>query len=72
MLLVGLAPGALNIKAPIINAILNPFNLVLCQTSANAAPVALTGRGFQDAWGINGQYLQLFFDAYDTILSYQV
>jgi len=68
MLFVALAPAALNVKAPIINAILAPFNLILCQTAANTAPVAVTGRSF-DEWEMDTTYIQLFFNAYDMIMS---
>lgn len=40
MLLVGILPMALNIKAPIINALLNPFGLSLCSIAAPASTAA--------------------------------
>ena len=40
MLLVGILPMALNIKAPIINALLNPFGLSLCSIGAPASAAA--------------------------------
>ena len=40
MLLVGILPMALNIKAPIINALLNPFGLSLCSIAAPASAAA--------------------------------
>merc|ERR1712020_472742 len=43
-LIVAIIPGTLSFKAPIINALLNAFNLQLC-TTANP-PVAFTGRSF--------------------------
>jgi hypothetical protein len=42
-LIVAIIPGTLSFKAPIINALLNTFNLQLC-TTANP-PVAFTGTG---------------------------
>ena len=66
MLLVALLPGALNLKAPIINAILNPFNLTLCST-ANGAITAVTGRSLEDNEYSN--YIQLFQTTYDLLMS---
>jgi hypothetical protein len=43
-LLVGILPGALGLKAPIINALLAPLGLQLCTTAV--PPVAFTGRSF--------------------------
>ena len=43
-LLVGILPGALGLKAPIINALLAPLGLQLCTTAT--PPVAFTGRSF--------------------------
>ena len=43
-LIVAIIPGTLAFKAPIINALLNTFNLQLCTT--DATPVAFTGRSF--------------------------
>lgn len=68
MLLVALAPAALNVKAPIVNAILAPFNLILCQTDPANPPVAVTGRSF-DEWEMDTTYIQLFFNAYDMIMA---
>jgi hypothetical protein len=45
-LLVGILPMALSIKAPIVNAILLPFNLGLCDITNPAAPMLFTGRSF--------------------------
>ncbi len=70
MLLVALLPGALSIKAPIIQAILGPFNLGLCNINANAAPTLVTGRsmdGFEDNEYSN--YIQLFDTVYQMIMS---
>ena len=44
-LLTGILPMALDIKAPIINALLMPFGLQLCDTAGNPFP----GRAFQDS-----------------------
>jgi len=41
-LLIAVIPGTLSFKAPIINAVLNPFSLQLCTTAS--PPVAFTGR----------------------------
>ena len=43
-LIVAIIPGTLSFKAPIINALLNAFNLQLCTT--DNPPVAFTGRSF--------------------------
>jgi len=43
-LIVAIIPGTLSFKAPIINALLNTFNLQLCTTAT--PPVAFTGRSF--------------------------
>ena len=67
MLLVALAPAALNVKAPIINAILAPFNLVLCSTTVAGAPTVVSGRSL-DEWEMDTTYIQLFFNAYDMIM----
>lgn len=45
-LLVGVLPMALAIKAPIVNAILLPFNLGLCDITNPATPTLFTGRSF--------------------------
>jgi hypothetical protein len=68
MLFVALAPAALNVKAPIVNAILAPFNLVLCMTDATTGPTVVTGRSF-DEWEMDTTYIQLFFNAYDMIMA---
>lgn len=68
MLFVALAPAALNVKAPIVNAILAPFNLILCATSATGTPTPVTGRSF-DEWEMDTTYIQLFFNAYDMIMA---
>lgn len=43
MLLTGILPMALGIKAPIINALLAPFNLALAEVCDPAAPAVFTG-----------------------------
>lgn len=43
MLLTGILPMALGIKAPIINALLAPFNLALAQVCDPANPAVFTG-----------------------------
>jgi hypothetical protein len=70
MLVVALFPAALSIKAPIIQAILNPFNLGLCNIVAGNPPTLVMGRSLEDS-DLNPEYVQyinLFMDSYSYIM----
>jgi len=57
-LIVAIIPGTLSFKAPIINALLQPFSLQLC-TTANPPVAFPTARGFtaRDMEGVFGSEL---------------
>lgn len=57
-LIVAIIPGTLSFKAPIINALLNTFNLQLCTT--DAVPVPFNGRSFT-ARDMEGVFDSQFF-----------
>jgi len=62
-LLVGILPMALNIKAPIINAILGPFGLSLCSIAAPAsaaAPVVFPAGRSLEGRSLDGNSLKDF------------
>jgi len=68
VLLVGILPLALNIKAPIVNAILAPFGLTLCDITDPAVPVAVTGRGFSEDFGFSEESGRMMGDAIATFV----
>jgi len=60
-LIVAIIPGTLSFKAPIINALLNPFELQLCTT--DAVPVAFTGSRSFSARDMEGVFDSQFFSS---------
>merc|ERR1719295_1151918 len=68
VLLVGILPLALNIKAPIVNAILAPFGLTLCDITDPTPPVAVTGRAFSEDFGFSEESGRMMGDAIATFV----
>merc|ERR1719391_515852 len=71
VILVGILPLALGIKAPIVNAILAPFGLSLCDITAGVnAPVAVpaAGRAFAEDFGFSEETGQIVADTLATVI----
>merc|ERR1719166_809247 len=71
VILVGILPLALGIKAPIVNAILAPFGLSLCDITAGVnAPVAVpaAGRAFGEDFGLSEETGQIVADTLATVI----
>jgi len=73
VLVVGILPMALNIKAPIINMLLGPFNLALCTPVAGGTPTLFpattTGRSLAEDFGVSEDMMQIISDAYATLVN---
>ena len=72
VLVVGILPMALNIKAPIINMLLGPFNLALCTPVAGGTPTlfpATSGRSLAEDFGVSEDMMQIISDAYATLVN---
>jgi len=71
VLLVGILPMALNIKAPIINMLLAPFDLGLCTPVVGGVPTLFpaTARSFAESAGITEDMAQIVSDTYNTIVN---
>lgn len=68
VILVGILPLALDIKAPIVNAILSPFGLTLCDITNPAAPTVVpAGRAFTE-WGLSEESGKILADTIATVL----
>jgi len=67
VLITALLPMAINLKAPIINAILLPFGLTLCNPDGPTVFPAATGRSLGEAFGLNEDAVQIVDDLFATI-----
>jgi len=67
-LLLAIIPGTLSFKAPLINALIAPFNLQLCTT--DATPVPFPGRSFssRDFGQILGEFDAKHLDTITTLV----
>merc|ERR1719295_1426305 len=69
VVLVGILPLALGIKAPIVNAILAPFGLQLCDiTNGVAAPMNVQGRSFGEDFGFSEETGRMMADTLATLI----
>ena len=69
VLAVGILPMALSIKAPIVNAILAPFNLGLCDITNGAAnPTLFAGRSFSEEFGVSEETGRAIQDTLSTFV----
>lgn len=66
VVLVGILPMALNIKAPIVNAILAPFSLTLCDP-AGPTQFPTAGRSFEE-YGLSPETAKVLSDTFSTVL----
>merc|ERR1711973_530485 len=67
VIIVGLLPMALNIKAPIVNALLAPLGFTLCNPVGPAVfPAA--GRSLGDELGVSAETARILEDTYATVI----
>lgn len=68
VVLIGLLPMALNIKAPIINAILGPFGLTLCSPTNPPTVFPAAGRSMGEEFGLSPETAQILQDTFSTVV----
>lgn len=65
VLITALLPMAINLKAPIINAILLPFGLTLC--NPDGPTVFPSGRSLGESFGLSEEWTQIAQDLFATV-----